>query len=329
MNGELKLTGFAKYAWFVLAYNIIVILWGVFLRASKSGDGCGQHWLTCGGEVIPSAPQLKTIIEFSHRITSSVAGLFILILLVWAVVNWFSHKSERKSYLLKAVIGSFVFVAIEGFLGARLVLTGNTAETLTPERPFWMAGHLINTFILLALLTLTAWFASGGKKVNFNAKPKILLLLGLGIFGILFVGISGSIAALSSMLFPSSTLAEGIAKDFSATSHILLRLRIIHPILSVAVGVFLVVAAGWLRSQVKENVSVNRWANILGVLVLIQFASGAVTLLTRAPILMQIIHLLLADLLWIAFILLSANFLAEQGAAEKSLFTSEFQSAVD
>jgi len=327
MNGELKLTRFAKYAWFVLAYNIIVILWGVFLRASKSGDGCGQHWLTCGGEIIPSAPQLKTIIEFSHRITSSLAGFFILILLIWAVVNWFSRNSERKSYLLKAVIGSFVFVAIEGLIGARLVLTGNTAETLTPERPFWMAGHLINTFILLALLTLTAWFASGGKKLNFNVKSKTLLLLGLGIFGILFVGISGSIAALSNMIFPSSSLAEGLVSDFSATSHILLRLRVIHPILSAAVGFFLVIIAGWLKSQAKENVRINRWANILCVLILIQFASGAITLLTHAPILMQIIHLLLADLLWITFVLLSANVLAEQNATEKKLFAAEVQGA--
>lgn len=327
MNGEIKLTKFAKYAWFVLAYNVIVILWGVFLRASKSGDGCGQHWLTCGGEVVPSAPQFKTIIEFSHRITSSLAGLFILILLVWAIVNWFSRHSERKSHLLKVVIGSFVFVAIEGLIGARLVLTGNTAETLTPERPFLMAGHLINTFILLALLTLSAWFASGGKKVSFNAKPKAILLLGLGIFAILFVGISGSIAALSNMIFPSSSLAEGLAKDFSATSHILLRLRIIHPILSVAVGVFLIVIAGWLRSQAKENVGVNRWADALSILVLIQFASGAVTLLMHAPILMQIVHLLLADLLWIAFVLLSVNVLAEQTAVEEKLFVAEVQSA--
>ncbi|MEP7037841.1 MAG: COX15/CtaA family protein, partial [Acidobacteriota bacterium] len=69
MAAELKISKFAKYAWFVLAYNILVIIWGVFLRASKSGDGCGQHWLTCKGEVVPSAPELKTVIEFSHRLT--------------------------------------------------------------------------------------------------------------------------------------------------------------------------------------------------------------------------------------------------------------------
>ena len=79
MEAELKPGKFAKYAWFALVFNLIVILWGVFLRASKSGDGCGQHWLTCHGEVIPSAPEMKTVIEFSHRLTSGLAFIVVLI----------------------------------------------------------------------------------------------------------------------------------------------------------------------------------------------------------------------------------------------------------
>lgn len=312
MRTELKLTRFARYAWFVLAYNIVVILWGVFLRASKSGDGCGQHWLTCHGEVIPSAPELKTVIEFSHRITSSLAGILVLILLVWAIVNWYSSKPERKTYVLKAVIGSFVFIVIEGLLGAGLVLTGNTAETLTPTRPFWTAGHLINTLILVAFLTLTAWFASGGKPFNFRAQPKILLILGAGVVGIFLVGISGSIAALSNMLFPSASLGEGLAKDFSATSHILLRLRISHPILSILVGAFLVFSAYWLKIKFAGSFWINRWTNWLILLVAIQLAFGSLTLLTGAPILMQLGHLLLADAVWIVFVLMSASVLAEE-----------------
>lgn len=311
MKRETKLSSFAKYAWFVLAYNVVVILWGVFLRASKSGDGCGQHWLTCHGEVLPSAPELKTVIEFSHRLTSALDGIFLIILVVWAFLIWRSNKSEN-GHLLKAAVGSLVFVIIEGLIGAGLVLTGNTAETLTVARPFWMAGHLINTLILLTFLTLTAWFAAGGKPFNFKAQPKVLLFLGIAVLGIFLVGMSGSVAALSSMLFPSETLTEGMTKDFSTTSHILLRLRISHPILSIMVAVFLVFLAGWLKSKAMGNYRINRWANVLTVLIVIQIAFGALTLLTLAPIVMQIGHLFLADAVWIVFVLLSATFLAEQ-----------------
>lgn len=312
MKTETKLSGFAKYAWFVLAYNIVVILWGVFLRASKSGDGCGQHWLTCHGEVIPSAPELKTIIEFSHRLTSGFAFIAVLILLIWAF-----RKFEKQNAIRKTAVISFIFIITEALVGAGLVLTGNTAETLTAARPFWMIGHLTNTFILLAFLSLTAWFASGGKTFNFRVPPKVLLCLGLAVIGIFFVGMSGSVAALSSMLFPSQTLTEGITKDFSATSNILLRLRIFHPILSISVGVGLVFLAGWLKSKAKENANVSRWSNVLSILILIQFASGAITLLTLAPIVMQIVHLFLADAVWISFVLLSASFLAEQNETER------------
>lgn len=312
MSAKLKLDRFAKYAWFVLAYNIVVILWGVFLRASKSGDGCGQHWLTCHGEVIPSAPELKTVIEFSHRITSALDGFIVIGLLVWAVMRWKRGKTEADRRVMKMAIGSFAFVVVEGLLGAGLVLTGNTAENLTAARPFWMAAHLITTLILLTFLTLTAWFASGGKPFDFKTEPKIKLFLLLGILGFLLVGMSGSIAALSNMIFPSQTLAEGIAKDFSATSNILLRLRVSHPILSILTSVYLIFLAGWLRKKSENNETVTRWSNVLSLLILTQIAFGAATLLTLAPIIMQLGHLLLADAIWISFVLLTASFLAQQ-----------------
>ena len=307
MKRETKLSSFAGYAWFVLVYNVVVILWGVFLRASKSGDGCGQHWLTCHGEVIPSAPEMKTVIEFSHRLTSGLAFIAVLALLIWAF-----RKFGKGHPIRKTAFVSFIFIVTEALVGAGLVLTGNTAETLTAARPFWMAGHLTNTFILLAFLSLTAWFASGGKPFSFKTQPKVLLFLAIAVLGIFLVGMSGSVAALSSMLFPSETLTEGVTKDFSQTSHILLRLRVSHPILSIMVGVFLVFLAGWFKSKAKENFTINRLSNVLTILIAVQFAFGALTLLTLAPIVMQIGHLLLADAIWIVFVLLSAGFLAEQ-----------------
>ena len=313
METEIKLSKFAKYAWFVLGYNLLVIIWGVFLRASLSGDGCGEHWLTCGGEVIPSAPQLKTQIEFFPRITSSLAGIFVIGLLGPSIVKRVKEKSPESRLLVKMSILSLIFIIIEGIVGGLLVLTGNTAANWTPTRPFWMAAHLINTFTLIAVLSLTAWFAGGGKSFSFfKAERKVLLLLIIAILGIFIVGMSGSIAALSSMLYPSSTLAEGIAKDFSASSHYILRLRVFHPLLSVLLGLFLIGLAAWLKKKANNDSSTVRWANILSGLVLLQFISGIVTLLTLSPIIMSLIHLFLADAVWIAFVLMTASLLSNQ-----------------
>ena len=303
------MTRFAKFAWFTLAYNILVILWGVFLRASKSGDGCGQHWLTCQGEVIPSAPQLKTVIEFSHRMTTGPAFVFVVILLVWAWLRFAKGSPVRK-----AAAVSFLFIISEVLIGAVLVLTGNTAGAQTAERPFLAIGHLINSSMLLASLTMTAWFASGDRRLNVDGRTRMIALLAVGVAVLLLSGISGSVAALSSMLFPSDTLMEGVTKDFASSSDILLRLRVSHPLLAIFTSVYLIFLSGWVRKASDGDATVARWSNVLSVLVLIQLAFGAATFLTLGPIVMQVGHLLLADLVWISFVLTSANYLSSDQA---------------
>ena len=305
MGGFTKLNNFARYAWFVVAWNVVVILWGVFLRASKSGDGCGQHWLTCHGEVIPSAPELKTVIEFSHRVTSFLAFVTVVALLIWTF-----KKFAKGTQIRKMAVGSFIFILTEALVGAGLVLTGNTAETLTAARPFWMVGHLLNTFILLAFLTLTARYACCEMPLKWKVQGKYILAIIVGIFAIFVVGTSGSIAALAHMLFPAGTLAEGVAQDFSSTSHMLLRLRLLHPITAILTSVFVIFLTGWIAKESGKDSGVTLWSNILAILVLAQLGFGSLTLFMLAPILLQVGHLLLADAIWISFVLLAANFLA-------------------
>jgi heme A synthase len=307
MIPENKLDRFAKYTWFVLAFNLLVILWGVFLRASKSGDGCGQHWLTCHGEVIPSAPELKTVIEFSHRITSAIAFFLVAGLLIWTY-----RKFSKGDPIRITALFSFIFIITEAAVGAGLVLTGNTAQTLSASRPFWAAGHLINTFILLAFLTLTARYASGAPKPSWNAGKKFLVPIALAALAVIVIGLTGSIAALANMLFPSGTLAEGMAKDFSATSNVLLRLRLLHPITAIIGSVFLIFVTGWMAKAAGNTRGVRRWSNVLSLLVLVQLAFGSATLFMLAPIVMQLGHLLLADAIWISLVLFTAEFLSTE-----------------
>jgi heme A synthase len=309
-KGTGGMTSFAKFALFALAYNVVVILWGVFLRASKSGDGCGQYWLTCHGELIPSAPELKTVIEFSHRVTSGIAFFVVIGLVIWAF-----RRFPKGDQIRKTALGSFAFIITEVIIGGVLVLTGNTAENLTTERPFLAMGHLINSFILLTFLTLTAWMAVTGRRLSFRGNRKAKLLMAISITAIVLVGLSGSLAALSNMLFPSETLVEGIAKDFSETSHMLLRLRLSHPILSFLTSVFVIFVAGWLKATAPGDKAVARWSNFVSILVLAQLIFGAATLLMLAPIIMQVGHLLLADAIWIAFMLLFAEYLTSERAS--------------
>ncbi len=294
----MKHSRFAKFAWFTLAYNVVVIVWGVFLRASKSGDGCGQHWLTCHGELIPTAPQLKTIIEFTHRIMSGIDFFVVLFLMIFALLIF-----PKRAWIRYFAILSFVFIITEALVGAGLVLTGNTADTISNARPFWAIGHLLNTFILLACLTMTAFLASYQREFDRTiSKATTFGFLFCG-FGLLLIGVSGVLAALASMLFPPDSLIDGLRDDFAPSSNILVRLRILHPIVSLLFAIIVFYFVGRVRKSQKQNFLFWRFARNIRMTILLQIAFGATTLLMLAPILMQMGHLLLADIIWIYFVL--------------------------
>jgi len=301
-----ELTRFAKYVWVVLAYNVAVVLWGAFVRATGSGAGCGSHWPLCNGEVLPRAPVLETIIEFTHRITSGVSLLLILGLLIWA------FRIYPKGHIVRfgAVLTSF-FILTEALVGAGLVLFGWTAQNASAIPT---AIHLVNTFLLLASLALTGYWASGGDRLVFQNQGLVLWSLGFGLLGVLFVGVSGAITALGDTLFPASSLAEGMRQDFAAGSHFLIRLRVWHPVIAVTVGFYLIFVSS-LLALFRSNPAIRRSAISLAVLFVVQLSVGLLNLLLLAPVWMQIVHLMLADFVWITLVLLSAVTLDRQEVA--------------
>lgn len=300
----MKMNRFATFAWFVLGCALVVIMWGVVVRATGSGAGCGNHWPKCNGELVPSLEEMKTVIEFSHRFTSSLFGLLAIALAVWA------YRAYPKGSLVRIGAVSALFLTIfEGLLGAQLVRLELVADNASTTRAIWMAGHLVNTFILLAAFTLTAWWASGGQALRWREQGRVLALLAVGVVALLLLGISGAVTALGDTLFPAGSVVEGIQQDLSEDAHFLIQLRVIHPILAIATGIYLVFAARMI-SQLRANFWTSRFSQAVSSLFFIQLLAGALNLVLLAPIWMQLLHLLLADLVWITFILLAATALA-------------------
>jgi heme A synthase len=299
MGGK-DLTRFAKYCWSVLGINLLVILWGAYVRATGSGAGCGAHWPLCNGEVIPRAPQLETIVEFTHRLSSGVAFLAVVGLLVFAFRLFPASHPVRKG----AVLAMF-FMVLEALVGAGLVLFKWVADDQSVGRVISISLHLVITFLLLASLALTAWWASGGASVQLPLGSPMVWIIGVGFLGITLLGISGAITALGDTLFPAESLVEGIRQDFSETAHFLIRLRVWHPIIAIVVGLF-VIFISILAGLEELDRRFRKFAWILGGLFILQLAAGLVNLLLLAPIAMQLVHLLLADLVWIAMVLFTA-----------------------
>jgi heme A synthase len=292
---------FAKYAWSVLAFNFAVILWGAYVRATQSGAGCGSHWPLCNGVVIPVAPAVETLVEYAHRLSSGLSLLLVVGLFVWA----FRAYPKRGHVRLGASL-SMLFIVTEALVGAGLVLFQWVARDESLGRVLAIPVHLANTFLLLASLTLTAWWASGGKRLVLKGQGPALWGLGLGLLGVLILGMTGAVTALGDTLFPSTSLGEALQQDFSSTAHILTRLRIWHPVIAISVGFYLLFLAG-LLAMLHSGSQVRRPAIMLGVLFICQLFAGLVNVLLLAPVWMQLIHLFLADLVWISLVLLAAG----------------------
>lgn len=298
-----KVSRLARFAWFVLAYNIGVILWGAYVRASGSGAGCGSHWPLCNGELLPRAPSIATLIEFSHRVTSGIALVLVVVLLVW---TWRQSRAGHPARI--GAVLTVVFMLTEAAVGAGLVLFRLVADNATMARAMFMAVHLVNTFLLIASLTLTAHWLSGGFAIRFRPALRAFLLT-VAAAGLLLIGTSGAVAALGDTLFPSTSLRTGLSADLSSTSHVLIRLRVLHPALAIGIG--LAVLGGALRLRSVDRVLAGR-AHAVAWLIVVQLAAGIVNIVLLAPVWMQMVHLLLADAVWIAFVLLAAGALRDE-----------------
>jgi cytochrome c oxidase assembly protein subunit 15 len=294
------------YAWAVVAYNVLVILWGTAVRATGSGNGCGDHWPLCGG-----SPDLARMIEFAHRASSAIALFAIIGLVVW------TFRGTAKRHLARAAsIASLILIVDEALLGAGLVLFGMTADNQSIARTAYLALHLTNTLVMLGAIAMTAHFLS--RKRGFMRGSVELRSLGLtiaGVVAILIVGVTGSMAALADTLHPATSLRAAFLQDFSSHSYWMLRLRWLHPAAAILAGIFVVaiIIAGARKAEHR------RLAALLAGLLLLQYALGVADLTLLTPLSMQILHLLGADLVWITLIVLAARLsLVPVGCSAKS-----------
>ena len=302
---------FPRYAWGVVSANLFVILWGALVRATGSGAGCGRHWPLCNGVMLPEAPVTPTIIEFTHRVTSGLALVLVMGLFWWSRRAFPAGDRTRK-----AAAWSLVFILVEALIGAGLVLFGLVGDNDSLARAGYLATHLLNTFLLLGALALTAHWSAGRPVSSTPARGGTRWLLGLGLASILIVGMTGAIAALGDTLFPSETVAEGFRADTDPAAHFLVRLRGLHPVLAILAGIYLS-AMVWAVGKRHPLVMEGPWARSVTGLVLLQLGVGLANLFLLAPTAIQLVHLLVADLLWIATVVFASDAKARrrEGAA--------------
>jgi len=309
---------YRRFSWILLVYTIAVILWGTFVRASLSGDGCGEHWPLCNGQVLPVEAALKTWIELTHRVTSGIAWIASLVLLLWARRVWPAPHPTRRY-----AAWAFVFMCTESLVGAALVLLRLVADNPDFARAYWMGAHLINTFLLLSALAFAALTASGARPWRLRGHPFGALLATAGL-AILLVGMTGAVTALGDTVFRPTTESSfgekidhaqqalgqlgaraGQEESHATDTHIFVQLRVIHPLLALATAAFMLFMSGSILGRVSDRV-LRQLAMGISALVLVQVGIGFLNVAWLAPVWLQLVHLFVADAIWISLMALWA-----------------------
>ncbi len=288
----------AHFAWFVVAYNVAVIVWGTYVRATGSGAGCGNHWPLCNGEFLPTTPQTQTVIEFTHRVTSGLSLVLVAILLIWC---W--RRTAKGDWPRYSAVAAAVLLFNEALLGALLVLfdhVGGLDRSAT--HALFLCLHFGNTVLLLAALALTAQWLSNRNGRFGVVVPRLYqtIPMGLGLVSVMVIGMTGSLASLGDTLFPADSLRHAVVQDFSSNSHILLRLRVLHPIAAVIGSIYVL----WLLQTFWRKQERSPW---MPVALTAQIALGTMNVILLTPVWLQMAHPLVAEIFWILLVLASAD----------------------
>ena len=283
-----------RFAWGVLVLNVFVVLLGAVVRATGSGAGCGANWPTCDGQVIPTDAATATWIEFSHRAASGVALLAVIALMIWVF-----RTTGRGELIRKAAGWSLVAIISEAAIGAVIVLFEWVADDSSLARLVAVPLHLVNTFVLLASLTVTAWWVKNGP----SETPRLPGSYKWAGVGLLVIAATGSVTALADTLFPATSLMDGIAQDLAGASSLLTQVRVIHPVVATMLGAY-VGFLGLTRARPGRHQKIGL---VLASIVGAQIFAGIANIVLLTPLWMQLLHLALADGLWIMFILFAVE----------------------
>jgi cytochrome c oxidase assembly protein subunit 15 len=294
----------ARFAWAALYWNVAVVLWGAYVRATGSGAGCGNRWPLCNGDVVGASASGQTVVEFTHRITSVISLLMVTGLVVWC---W--RVTKKGDWARYSAVLAAVFLANEALLGAALVLLKHVGNDQSAGRILFLCLHFGNTLLLLATLSLTAaWLSNGSRRFTLISKWREVGSIGLGLLATMVAGITGTIAALADTLYPATSLPSSLAQDFSSRTPALLRVRLLHPAVATIAACYVL----WViwRSSTGRN-RFSRSAIALITLLFVQVGIGMTNVLFLTPVWLQIAHLFVADALWILLVLASADLVLE------------------
>ena len=287
---------FHRFSWFLLVFTIVVVVSGDVVQATASGAGCGESWPRCHGSLVPSISDAHTAIEFTHRLATTVLSIGFIILLIG---TWKLYGRQHHIWTTALIASSFLIVEI--LLGAALVLFGWVESNASWGRVIADVLHVINTFLLVGSIALIAWFAHGNPTPNIDFSKYPTKLLAITLVTVLLIAITGTINSLADTL----ALSDEVNINETPIALVLISVRGIHPAIAIVGGLGIFYVA--IRLSYVTTGSFSKQLNGVQTIVALQFVVGMSNVILLTPLEIQIVHLILAEILWVLVILLAVQ----------------------
>lgn len=272
-----------------LAVAFIQISLGAFVRSTQSGLGC-PDWPLCHGELIPPF-ESHTLIEYSHRMTGSVLGIFIIAL---ALISFL--KFRDKKLIVNLSLASLLLVILAGILGGVTVIT---------ELSWWIRLiHLSIALSLISCLTLLAKEMLLPNRIQMMVNTEqmwktigaILIVFTVIISGSLMIGVGANSSCASWPLCRGNFLPTG----FEYLVHMAHRYLAAMSLIFLTYTIISVYRA-------KPHIEIRKIGHVILGLTGVQILVGAVMVFTGFSSHLKWTHLSIATLILISAVFFFAT----------------------
>ncbi|MDQ0206482.1 COX15/CtaA family protein [Alkalicoccobacillus murimartini] len=271
-------------------FVLLVLIQGALVSKTGSGEGCGDTWPLCFGEVVPLNPTMETIIEYSHRIVSGLAGLLVIILAFWA---WKQLKHIREARFL-AFLSVFMII-LQGLMGAGAVVFGQ--QPLVMALHFGFSALSLSSVVLLIILSFEDSSKISRPTAPKNSKGLRRYVLGvlLYCYAVIYTGafVKHTDSTLACAGFPTCN-GKWIPDAFWTVAP-----QYFHRIFGTIMLISLIILVVWIFRKFPLNRTL-KWLSVLSMLMVIgQFTSGITIVLSLNQYLeVGMTHAILVSLLF-------------------------------
>jgi cytochrome c oxidase assembly protein subunit 15 len=263
--------------------TFLILIQGALVTKTGSGQGCGNTWPFCHGEVLPSYHTLELWIEYSHRIVSALVGLIVVIASVWA---WRAYRQNNAIQFF--AFFSVFFIVLQGLLGAAAVVWGQNEAVMALH-----FGFSLLSFASVALLSVLLFQLGRENQASVQRRLDVSQRMKWGLYGLAvytyIVVYTGAYVRHTGSSLGCSTwpLCDGAwLPDLTTQTGIHLTHRLFAGLLLVlTIWLFVVV-----RRHYTNYPDLVKAANLCLGLTLLQVISGGLVVLTQLQLIIALLH---------------------------------------